>query len=48
MILIVIPIPKKKLEDRAIGVQRSKEHGDMKDIWSVFFVGDTMPKPFYM
>lgn len=48
MILTVTPIPKKKLEDRAVGVQRSKEHGDMKNILSVSFVGDTMPKQFFM
>ena len=38
MILTVMPIAKKKLEDRAVGVQRSKKHGDTKEILSVFFV----------
>lgn len=46
MILIVMPIARKKLEDRAVGVKRSKKHGDMKDVLSVYFVGDIMPKAF--
>lgn len=36
-----------KLEGRAIGVKRNKECGDIRDVLSYFFAGDTVQKPFY-
>ena len=42
MILGVTLMAVMKLEGRAIGVKRNKERGDIKDILSIFFVGDTV------
>lgn len=39
---------KKKPQDRAFGVQRSKERGDVRDILHLLFVGDTMQMQFYI
>lgn len=43
-ISLVTLAAKEKQEGRAIGVKRSKEHGDIGDILSVIFVEDTMTK----
>lgn len=41
-------IAKKKLQDGAFEVKRSKEHSVFRDILHIFFVRNTMQKQFYI
>lgn len=46
MVVVVMPAAKEKLENRTIGVKRSKIRGDTGDILSIISVEDILLKRF--